>query len=77
MFNWHRSDDDGIWLDEGKGDAELVRRLQRHPWIIDPFDSVDGEPVEEPKHRQLCVDDILRWNSEVEKFRQSGEFIIR
>ena len=77
MFNWHRSYDDGIWLDEGKGDVELVRRLQMHPWIIDPFDSLENESVEEPKHRELCVDGVLRWNSEVEKFRQSGEFIIR
>lgn len=68
MFNWHRSYDDGIWLDEGKGDVELARRLQRHPWIIDPFDSLENEPVEEPKHQQLCVDSILRWNSEVENF---------
>ena len=49
MFNWHRSYDDGIWLDEGKGDVELVCCLQMHPWIIDPFDSLENESVEEPK----------------------------
>lgn len=40
-----------------------------HPWIIDPFDSQD-EPVEEPKHHELCAERILRWNGEVEKYRQ-------
>lgn len=77
MFNWHRSYDDGIWLNEGKGNIELVRRLQVHPWIIDPFDDPDYEQVEKPKHRELCVDGVLRWNSEIEKFRQSGELIMQ
>ncbi|KAE8373038.1 hypothetical protein BDV26DRAFT_301345 [Aspergillus bertholletiae] len=72
LFNWHRSYDDGIWLDDGNGDIEFVRRLQRHPWIIDPFDSQEDEPVEEPKQHELCVERILRWNSEVEQYRQAG-----
>ncbi|KAE8410183.1 hypothetical protein BDV36DRAFT_302996 [Aspergillus pseudocaelatus] len=72
LFNWHRSYDDGIWLDDGQGDIEFVRRLQVHPWIIDQFDSQEDEPVEKPKHRDLCVDRILRWNSEVEEYKQAG-----
>ncbi|KAE8350625.1 hypothetical protein BDV28DRAFT_162842 [Aspergillus coremiiformis] len=72
LFNWHRSYDDGIWLDDGQGDIEFVRRLQRHPWIIDQFDSQEDEPVEEPRHHDLCVERILRWNDEVEKYRQAG-----
>lgn len=48
-----------------------------HPWIIDPFDSLEDEPVKEPKQRELCVDGILRWNDEVEKLRQSGELIMQ
>ena len=48
-----------------------------HPWIIDPFDSLEDELVKEPTHRELCVDAILRWNDEVEKLRQSGELIMQ
>ncbi|PIG88745.1 hypothetical protein AARAC_000503 [Aspergillus arachidicola] len=71
LFNWHRSYDDGIWLDDGQRDTESVRQLQIHPWIIDPFDSPDDEPVDEPKHHELCVERILQWNNEVEKCRQA------
>ncbi|KAB8259396.1 hypothetical protein BDV32DRAFT_159308 [Aspergillus pseudonomiae] len=63
LFNWHRSYDDGIWLDDGQGDIEIIRRLQMHAWIIDPFDNGDDDPVEEPKHRELSVERILRWNN--------------
>ncbi|KAJ5943168.1 hypothetical protein N7516_003336 [Penicillium verrucosum] len=73
LFNWHRSYDDGIWLDEGSEDVELVRELQKHPWIVDPFDSLENEPVEETKHRKVCFEAISRWNSEVERFRLLGE----
>lgn len=66
LFNWHRSYDDGIWLDDGQRDIESVRQVQKHPWVIDPFDSPDDEPVEEPKHHELCVERILQWNSEVQ-----------
>ncbi|PYI01999.1 hypothetical protein BO78DRAFT_464235 [Aspergillus sclerotiicarbonarius CBS 121057] len=66
LFNWHRFYDDGIWLDDGQGDIELTRRLQMHSWIIDQFDSHD-DPVEEPKHRDLDIEGILRWKSEVER----------
>ncbi|PYH95906.1 hypothetical protein BO71DRAFT_322170 [Aspergillus ellipticus CBS 707.79] len=74
LFDWHRNYDDGIWLDDGKGDIELVRRLQMHAWIINQFDNQDNESVEEPKQRELPVESILRWRETVEKFRQSGEF---
>ncbi|KAB8277950.1 hypothetical protein BDV30DRAFT_223285 [Aspergillus minisclerotigenes] len=43
LFNWHRHYDDGLWLDDGKSDIGLIRRLQQHPWIVDPFD-IDNEP---------------------------------
>ncbi|KAJ5457691.1 hypothetical protein N7475_009079, partial [Penicillium sp. IBT 31633x] len=72
LFNWHRGYDDGIWLDDGQGDIEFVRRLQMHSWIIDPFDSQEDEPIKEPKHRELYAERILRWNDEVEKHRQAG-----
>ncbi|KAI9037334.1 uncharacterized protein KD926_000621 [Aspergillus affinis] len=37
LFNWHRGYDNGLWLDEGDGDVELIRKLQTHAWIIDPY----------------------------------------
>ncbi|PLB50915.1 hypothetical protein P170DRAFT_493067 [Aspergillus steynii IBT 23096] len=68
LFNWHRDYDDGIWLDDGSGDIGLIRRLQAHAWISDPFgDSIGDEPVEEPTHRELCTESVLRWISDVEK----------
>ncbi|PYH82505.1 hypothetical protein BO82DRAFT_364213 [Aspergillus uvarum CBS 121591] len=69
LSNWHSGYDDGIWLDDGHGDIENVRRLQMHPWIIDQFDNQDNEPVEEAKDRGLSVESILQWNEEVEKYR--------
>ncbi|OJJ96597.1 hypothetical protein ASPACDRAFT_54470 [Aspergillus aculeatus ATCC 16872] len=66
LFNWHRGYDDGIWLDDGKANIEGVRRLQMHPWIIDQFDDQGDEPVEEPIHRGVSVERILRWKDEVE-----------
>jgi hypothetical protein len=73
LFNWHRHYDDGIWLDDGATDIEAVRRLQRHPWIIDQFDDGQHELVEKDKHRELHQEGILEWSAEVEKHRQLGE----
>ncbi|KAH8434867.1 uncharacterized protein LDX57_012498 [Aspergillus melleus] len=75
LFNWHRGYDDGLWLDEGDGDVELIRRLQAHAWIIDQFDSLESDPVEEPKRRELDFEGILQWNNEVERFRQLGHHV--
>ncbi|PYH51301.1 uncharacterized protein BO96DRAFT_439092 [Aspergillus niger CBS 101883] len=67
LFNWHRSYDDGIWLDDGTGDIEMVRRLQQQPWIVDQFFRSElDNVVEEPKHRELSVENILRWINETE-----------
>ncbi|KAL4893332.1 hypothetical protein BDV59DRAFT_207821 [Aspergillus ambiguus] len=71
LFNWHRSYDDGIWLDDGTGDIEFIRQLQNHPWIDDPFFKSQGDdPVEERKHCEISADSILQWDDDVEKFRQ-------
>ncbi|RAH72565.1 uncharacterized protein BO66DRAFT_26040 [Aspergillus aculeatinus CBS 121060] len=75
LFNWHRGYDDGIWLDDGKANIESVRRLQMHPWIIDQFDDRGDEPVEEPRHRGVSVERILRWNQEVQEYRRAGNGI--
>ncbi|PYI21877.1 hypothetical protein BO99DRAFT_327433 [Aspergillus violaceofuscus CBS 115571] len=66
LFNWHRGYDDGIWLDDGQVDIKNVRRLQMHPWIIDQFDDRGDEPVDEPTHRGVSVERILRWRDGVE-----------
>lgn len=77
MFNWHRSYDDGIWLYDGTEDIDFVRRLQKHPWIVDPFfDSQESDPVEEPKIESFSAENIMRWDDEVEKYRQLGESVI-
>ncbi|RAH62666.1 hypothetical protein BO85DRAFT_386175 [Aspergillus piperis CBS 112811] len=70
LFNWHRSYDDGIWLDDGTGDIETIRRLQQHQWIIDPFAGSElDDLVEEPKDRELSFESILRWMDEAENHR--------
>ncbi|OJJ46846.1 hypothetical protein ASPZODRAFT_151470 [Penicilliopsis zonata CBS 506.65] len=47
LFNWHRTYDDGIWLEDGTQNIEKTRRIHLHPWIVDPFhDSGWEEPVE-------------------------------
>ncbi|RAL04240.1 uncharacterized protein BO80DRAFT_400647 [Aspergillus ibericus CBS 121593] len=68
LFNWHRGYDDGIWLDDGSGDVDAIRRRQRHAWMVDPFDDDSDEEVEETKHRELDVEGISRWKGEVERF---------
>ncbi|GLA72944.1 hypothetical protein AtubIFM55763_003838 [Aspergillus tubingensis] len=70
LFNWHRSYDDGIWLDDGTGDIDIIRRLQQHQWIIDPFSASElDDLVEEPKDRELSFESILRWIDEAENHR--------
>lgn len=67
LFNWHRGYDDGIWLDDGTQDIEAIRKLQRHPWIIDPWD--DGgnhSPSSEKKPSMLDQESILEWRAKVE-----------
>ncbi|PWY72383.1 hypothetical protein BO70DRAFT_342415 [Aspergillus heteromorphus CBS 117.55] len=74
LFNWHRNHDDGIWLDDGGGDIEIIRRIQLHPWVVDPFDdNGQDEPVEADNHRELDRDSIIQWRSKVENHRQSGD----
>lgn len=60
LFNWHRSYDDGIWLDDGTRDVDQIRQLQGHPWIIDPFHETDEAEAAETKPREISVGNILR-----------------
>ncbi|GAQ43821.1 similar to Pc13g13620 [Aspergillus niger] len=70
LFNWHRSYDDGIWLDDGTGDIETIRRIQQHQWMIDPFSASElDDLVEEPKDHELSFESILRWIDEAENHR--------
>lgn len=68
LFNWHRGHDGGLWLDDGAGQSiETIRELQRHPWVMDPFDDGNCEPVEDKtKAQELDSDGIVRWIAEVE-----------
>ncbi|KAL2004452.1 hypothetical protein VTN00DRAFT_5201 [Thermoascus crustaceus] len=76
LFNWHRHNEDGLWLDDGTRDVEAIRQLQRHPWIVDPFD--DGgqfDLLDEDKRPELRRENILEWSAEVEKYRQLWETV--
>ena len=68
LFNWHRYNEDGLWLDDGTtGNVEVIRKLQQHPWIVDPFD--DGgqsDPLNEKRHSKLDRKSILEWTAKVE-----------
>jgi hypothetical protein len=74
LFNWHRHNEDGLWLDDGTGDVEAIRQLQRHPWIIDPFDDGgESEPLDETTPPNLDRDSILQWSAQVEESQQQSE----
>ncbi|PYH69291.1 uncharacterized protein BO88DRAFT_443893 [Aspergillus vadensis CBS 113365] len=74
LFNWHRSYDDGLWLDDGTGDIETIRQFQQHQWIIDPFlESELDDPIEEPKDREPGVESILWWIDEAENHRHEHQ----
>ncbi|KAK2865052.1 hypothetical protein FQN49_003954 [Arthroderma sp. PD_2] len=67
LFNWHRNNEDGLWLDDGMRTVDEIRQLQRHPWIIDPFD--DGgrsERLDKGERPRLPVENILEWRDGIE-----------
>lgn len=67
LFNWHRGNDDGLWLDDGTHDIGFVRHLQLHPWIVDPFDNDDDRCVPSGEVKLLGPhnEKILEWNAQV------------
>ncbi|PGH19085.1 hypothetical protein AJ79_00119 [Helicocarpus griseus UAMH5409] len=66
FFNWHQYNEDGLWLDDGTRTSEDIRQLQRHPWIVDPFDDGDNsESVNETQCLELNMDGILQWRNNV------------
>ncbi|PLN84980.1 hypothetical protein BDW42DRAFT_198856 [Aspergillus taichungensis] len=76
LFNWHRSYDDGIWLDDGTRDIDQIRQLQNHAWIVDQFqESERDEAIKETGFRELNVEGILWWNNNVQECRRSEDFI--
>lgn len=45
-----------------------MRRLQNHPWIVDPFHNADRhDPLEEDNHSSPDLGHILTWNLDVRK----------
>ncbi|EKV16295.1 hypothetical protein Pdw03_6463 [Penicillium digitatum] len=69
LFNWHRHYDDGLWLDDGTSKIEDIRRLQRHPWIVDPFHDADrDDPLKEDNQCSPDLGHILNWHAEVQKY---------
>ncbi|PGH05001.1 hypothetical protein AJ80_08428 [Polytolypa hystricis UAMH7299] len=75
LFNWHRHNDGGLWLDDRTRDIEGIRQLQRHAWIIDPFD--DGGRYDSVKKDEdkpdIDLESISQWIAEFEASRPSIE----
>lgn len=73
LFNWHRQHDDGLWLHDGiTTDVEVIRRLQQHPWIVDPFGTSGQSDL--PVDCTLAEGDrerILEWTAEVARYQAS------
>ncbi|PYI20565.1 hypothetical protein BO99DRAFT_107775 [Aspergillus violaceofuscus CBS 115571] len=65
LFCWQRHHEGAIWLDDGSGDVDAIRRMQIHPWIKDPWNNGDF-PVSEPQHKELDLGRILKWRDTVE-----------
>ena len=63
LFNWHRQHDDGLWLDDGiTDDFDVIRQLQKHPWIIDQFnDGGRNSPIDEKERSGLDRETVLDW----------------
>lgn len=76
LFNWQRSYDDGLWLEDGiaTGSIETTRKLQQHQWIVDPFDDGgNSDPVDAETQSQLDRKRILKWIKSV-KHIEEGVF---
>jgi hypothetical protein len=43
LFNWHKTNDGGLWLAGDYSDLDAIRSLQTHPWVSE--DSDDEEVV--------------------------------
>lgn len=57
---------------ESRGkNIETIQQLQRHPWIVDPFnDGGKHGPFEKREHREGPRHRILEWNSRVEMYQK-------
>lgn len=69
LFNWHSVYEGGLWLEDGTAtwNVEAVRKLQQHPWIVDPFeDGGEVELIDEEKQSRLDMESVLEWAKSVE-----------
>ncbi|RAL15573.1 uncharacterized protein BO97DRAFT_312849, partial [Aspergillus homomorphus CBS 101889] len=64
LFSWQRLCEGAIWLDDGAGDIDKIRRMQIHPWIKSRWNTDGGTP-EETEHKELDIDRILQWKDKV------------
>ncbi|RAK71715.1 uncharacterized protein BO72DRAFT_441329 [Aspergillus fijiensis CBS 313.89] len=65
LFCWQRHHEGAIWLDNGLGDLDAIRRMQVHPWIKEPWNN-DDFPISKPQHKELDLERILKWRDAVE-----------
>ena len=59
MFNWHRSNEGGLWLAEDE-DNEKTRLLLSHPWIADMS---DDEQSDCESKSDLGASESIEWGS--------------
>lgn len=53
------------------GNVEAIRKLQQHPWIVDPFDDGgESDPVHEGKQSKLDRRSVLEWINTSEQYRR-------
>lgn len=69
IFEWHRLNDDGLWLDDGRQDGpEAIRALQSHPWIRDDNDYAGLQNFKEDEtsgKSSPALTRILEWRDNV------------
>ena len=64
LFNWHRNNEGGLWLDEGFQTIDIVRRNNSHPWIKDDSDE-DIISESEESDKMISENDIQQWRKDI------------
>lgn len=74
LFNWHRNNEGGLWLEEEGDNIAKTRLRQSHPWIEDESDE-ESEP--EDDRSISCTDKrmvrVHSWLAEISKLNKNAE----
>lgn len=78
LFNWHRNNEEGLWLEEAGDNIVKTRLRQSHPWIEDESDEEcapeEDESVSCTEERLVRVRDwIAEMNKCSEAFLESND----